>query len=190
MIPIFQFAIISVLLTAATISDIRTREVSDIFSVGILLTAFLNFNIENLIGLVIPSLCLVIAVMCGGFGGADVKIIAALSVVIGLEGSVLLVLIALISMLLFYAKSPRQKAILLFRSFLSGTFVPKSYYSERKTHEITEKQNRPRRCLHCAVAYYLLRDYAAVQCGKGEHHRDSPHEKGRQNRAGNYRKGR
>lgn len=42
MIPIFQFAIISVLLTAATISDIRTREVSDIFSVGILLTAFLN----------------------------------------------------------------------------------------------------------------------------------------------------
>lgn len=37
MIPIFQFAIISVLLTAATISDIRTREVSDIFSVGILL---------------------------------------------------------------------------------------------------------------------------------------------------------
>ena len=52
MIPIFQFAIISVLLTAATISDIRTREVSDIFSVGILLTAFLNFNIENLIGLV------------------------------------------------------------------------------------------------------------------------------------------
>lgn len=104
MIPIFQFAIISVLLTAATISDIRTREVSDIFSVGILLTAFLNFNIENLIiGLVIPSLCLVIAVICGGFGGADVKIIAALSVVIGLEGSVLLVLIALISMLLFHA---------------------------------------------------------------------------------------
>ena len=70
---------------------------------GILLTAFLNFNIENLIGLVIPSLCLVIAVICGGFGGADVKIIAALSVVIGLEGSVLLVLIALISMLLFHA---------------------------------------------------------------------------------------
>ena len=103
MIPIFQFAIISVLLTAATLSDIRTREVSDIFSVGILLTAFLNFNIENLIGLVIPSLCLVIAVICGGFGGADVKIIAALSVVIGLEGSVLLVLIALISMLLFHA---------------------------------------------------------------------------------------
>lgn len=103
MIPIFQFAIISVLLTAATISDIRTREVSDVFSVGILLTAFLNFNIENLIGLVIPALCLAIAVLCGGFGGADVKIIAALSVVMGLEGSVLLVLIALISMMLFHA---------------------------------------------------------------------------------------
>lgn len=103
MIPIFQFAIISVLLTAATISDIRTREVSDVFSVGILLTAFLNFYIENLIGLVIPVLCLVIAAMCGGFGGADVKIIAALSVVMGLEGSILLILIALISMLLFHA---------------------------------------------------------------------------------------
>ena len=98
-----QFAAISLLLGIGSYMDIKTREIPDWISAAVVCTAFLDFNIQNLWGLVVAAIFFVTALVTGKIGGGDVKLIAALSVVCGLWGSFLLLLFAQISMLIFYA---------------------------------------------------------------------------------------
>lgn len=95
-----QFAAISILLGIDSYMDIKTREIPNWISVGVLFSAFFHFNIQNLCGIIVAVIFFSVALATGKIGGGDVKLIAALSVVCGLWGS-----FAPISMLIFYAGS-------------------------------------------------------------------------------------
>ena len=97
-----QEAIITALLVGAAVMDIRTREVSDALCVFTALAALLCFQPDELLGLIPAVLLFIIALVCGGLGGGDIKLYAALSICLGLEGSIVLLLISQVSMLIFY----------------------------------------------------------------------------------------
>lgn len=102
---VMQFAAISFLFGIGSYKDIKTREIPNWISVGVLVSAFFNFNIQNLWGIIVAVIFFSVALVTGKIGGGDVKLIAALSVVCGLWGSFALLLFAQISMLIFYGVS-------------------------------------------------------------------------------------
>lgn len=102
---VMQFAAISVLLGIGSYIDIKTREIPNWISVGVLISAFFHFNIQNLWGIIVAVIFFSVALATGKIGGGDVKLIAALSIVRGLWGSFALLLFAQISMLIFYGVS-------------------------------------------------------------------------------------
>lgn len=99
---VVQFAAIMILLGVDSVIDIRTREIPNLISGAIALTAFLNFDVSSLWGLIVAVIFFLAALATGKIGGGDVKLIAALSVVCGLWGSFALLLFAQIAMLVFY----------------------------------------------------------------------------------------
>lgn len=99
---VVQFAAIMILLGVDSVIDIRTREIPNLISGAIALTAFLNFDVSSLWGLIVAVIFFLAALATGKIGGGDVKLIAALSVVCGLWGSFALLLFAQIAMLIFY----------------------------------------------------------------------------------------
>ncbi len=100
---VMQFAAISILLGIGSYEDIKTREIPNWISVGVLISAFFRFNIQNLWGIIVAVIFFSVALATGKIGGGDVKLIAALSVVCGLWDSFALLLFAQIAMLVFYA---------------------------------------------------------------------------------------
>ncbi len=102
---VVQFAAISALLAFASAKDIKTREIPNWISVKILILAFLDFNIQNLWGIIPTAIFFFTALFTGKIGGGDVKLIAALSIVCGLWGSLALLFVAQISMLVYYGIS-------------------------------------------------------------------------------------
>lgn len=99
---VLQFAAISILLGIGSVMDIKTREIPNWISAAVVCTAFLDFDIQKLWGLVVAAIFFVTALVTGKIGGGDVKLIAALSVVCGLWGSLSLLLFAQTAMLFFY----------------------------------------------------------------------------------------
>ena len=99
---VMQFAAIIILLSVDSVLDIKTREVPNLISGAIALTAFLNFDVRSLWGLIVAVIFFAVALFTGKIGGGDVKLIAALSVVCGLWGSFAQLLFAQIAMLVFY----------------------------------------------------------------------------------------
>ena len=102
---VMQFAAISILLGIGSYMDIKTREIPNWISVGVLISAIFHFNIQNLWGIIVAVIFFSVALATGKIGGGDVKLIAALSIVCGLWGSFALLLFAQISMLIFYGVS-------------------------------------------------------------------------------------
>ena len=100
---VIQFVAIIILLGIDSVIDIKTREIPNWISGTIALTAFINFDVRNLWGLIVAAIFFSVALVTGKIGGGDVKLIAALSVVCGLWGSFGLLLFAQIAMLIFYA---------------------------------------------------------------------------------------
>ena len=100
---VVQFATVTILLGIGSVMDIKTREISNWISLGVLLAAFLDFNIQDLWGIIVAVIFFSVALATGKIGGGDVKLIAALSVVCGLWGSFALLLFAQTAMLIFYA---------------------------------------------------------------------------------------
>ena len=98
-----QFILVVVLLGIDSVIDIKTREIPNWISIVIALTAFLNFDVRNLWGLIVAVIFFAVALFTCKIGGGDVKLIAALSAVCGLWGSFGLLLFAQIAMLIFYA---------------------------------------------------------------------------------------
>ena len=99
---VIQFFTVAVLLGIASVKDIKTREIPDWISFCVLCAAVLDFNIQNLWGIIVAAIFFVVALQTGKIGGGDVKLIAALSVVCGLWSSLALLLFAQLSMLVFY----------------------------------------------------------------------------------------
>ena len=102
---VMQFAAIFILFCIGSYEDIKTREIPNWISVGVLISAFFHFNIQNLWGIIVAVIFFSVALATGKIGGGDVKLIAALSIVCGLWGSFALLLFAQISMLIFYGVS-------------------------------------------------------------------------------------
>ena len=102
---VVQFAAVTILLGIGSVMDIKTREISNWISLGVLFAAFLDFNIQNLWGIIVAVIFFSVALATGKIGGGDVKLIAALSIVCGLWGSFALLLFAQTDMLVFYGVS-------------------------------------------------------------------------------------
>ncbi len=99
---VMQFAAIIILLGVDSVIDIKSREIPNWISGAVALTAFLNFDVRSLWGLIVAVIFFAVALFTGKIGGGDVKLIAALSMVWGLWGSFALLLFAQIAMLVFY----------------------------------------------------------------------------------------
>ena len=102
---VVQFVVVAILLGIGSVMDIRTREIPNWISVAVLCMVALNFNLENLWGIIVAIIFFAVALFTGKIGGGDVKLIAALSVVCGLWGSFALLLFAQTAMLVFYGVS-------------------------------------------------------------------------------------
>lgn len=95
------FFLVLLLLTAAI--DIRTRMLPDRLHVLIALTALIAFKPGNLMGIftALPFLCA--AMVCGGMGGGDIKLMAACGLVLGFCHGILAQIIGLSLLLIYYA---------------------------------------------------------------------------------------
>ncbi len=100
---VVQFAAVAILLGIGSVMDIKTREIPNWISVAVLCMSALNFNLENLWGIIVAVIFFSVALATEKIGGGDVKLIAALSIVCGLWGSFALLLFAQTAMLVFYA---------------------------------------------------------------------------------------
>lgn len=105
MIELFQFIAVAILLGIGSVMDIRTREIPNWISVAVIFSALPNLYLEKLWGLIVAAIFFSVALSTGKIGGGDVKLIAALSIVCGLWGSLALLLFAQIAMLVFYGVS-------------------------------------------------------------------------------------
>ena len=98
-----QTVLVTAMLIYDSVKDIKYREIPDEISAAIALTMVLDLNIGDLWGLAAAAVFFVAALVVGGIGGGDVKLVIALSVVCGLGKTVFLLIAAEISMLVFYA---------------------------------------------------------------------------------------
>ena len=82
---IAQAVLFSFLLILVSVEDVKKREIPPLFCVGVALCALLNFKAENLLGLGIPMVLLITAAwICPEqLGGGDIKLTAAVSLVLG-----------------------------------------------------------------------------------------------------------
>ena len=102
--PLFlQGGVFFALLLAASVTDIKKRVIPDSICLAIALTGLINFQPVQFLGLLTALPFLLAAVLCGGMGGGDIKLIAAAGIVLGMGGGIAATVIGLTAMLLFYA---------------------------------------------------------------------------------------
>ena len=97
-----QAAIFVALLCAASVFDLRRRIIPDTLNLAIAASALLCFSPVQLWGVFIALPFLLAAVLCGGMGGGDIKLMAACGLVLGLPKGLLGAMTGL-SLLLLYA---------------------------------------------------------------------------------------
>ncbi len=102
--PVIQTAVIIVLLCIEVYCDLKDRTIPNRISLAIAATAFIDFHIENLWGL-LPAAMFFVGALFTKIGGGDVKAVAALSLSLGLWKTLLLLFAAELSMLVFYGIS-------------------------------------------------------------------------------------
>lgn len=98
---IIKGLILFTLLVLASISDIRTHEVSDVYSIFIAATAFIGTTINDLPWMLISSIVVTMPMFIfaiktpGGIGGADVKVIAACAFLLGVSKGLMFIILGL-----------------------------------------------------------------------------------------------
>ena len=90
------------LLIGASYCDIRSREVPDIYSVLIIVTALFLPDVERWQGILCGCPFLLAALTDGGIGGADIKIMGAAGMVLGLKQGISAMIIGLLGMLAYH----------------------------------------------------------------------------------------
>lgn len=95
-------AALFVLLILASYHDIKTRQIPDMYSIVIVLLALCVPRYENLWGVFCCLPLLIAALSMGGIGGADIKIMGAAGMVIGLVPGIFAMTIGLLGMILFH----------------------------------------------------------------------------------------
>lgn len=92
-----------VLLLAASFIDIKKRIIPDTLCLAVALSGFLCFEPEKLAGVFAALPLLLAALLWGGLGGGDIKLVAAAGVVLGLGAALAALVIGLAALLLFHA---------------------------------------------------------------------------------------
>jgi len=101
---LLQTAVISALLGIEVYCDLKDRTIPDKLSLAIAFAALMDFHPENLWGL-LPAAMFFIGAVFTKIGGGDVKAVAALSLSLGLWGTLLLLFVAELLMMIFYGIS-------------------------------------------------------------------------------------
>lgn len=100
---ILQGLLLSFLLMSASYTDIKRREIPDIICVLIALIGLLDFNLSNILGIVISIPFLISAVLVeNSIGGGDIKLTAAVGIVLGFWKGIYGLIIGLSLLVLFY----------------------------------------------------------------------------------------
>ena len=107
------------LLLAASLVDLKRREIPDWVSGSIAALSLIHVQPECLLGL-IPALFFLAAAVKGGIGGGDVKLAAACGLVLGLPGALMGMVVGLMLQLLFHMCS--KCVLLFFRKQVSSAY--------------------------------------------------------------------
>lgn len=94
--------VLFLILFRASYSDIKSRIVSDRYSLFLVLLSFMPPEPFQALGLFCCIPFLIAAVTSGGIGGADIKIMAAAGTILGLMGGIIAMSVGLAGMLLFH----------------------------------------------------------------------------------------
>ena len=90
------------LLIGASYCDIQSRKVPDIYSVLIIVTALFIPDLGKWWGILCGAPFLLAALTVGGIGGADIKIMGAAGMVLGLKQGIFAMIIGLFGMLAYH----------------------------------------------------------------------------------------
>lgn len=99
-----QAGLFVLLLLAASVCDLRSREIPDWLQLAIAATALLCFSPQNLLGILGALPYLVMALLFNGMdgmGGGDIKLVAATGIVLGLPASLSMSIIGLVSFTIY-----------------------------------------------------------------------------------------
>ncbi|OLN30078.1 hypothetical protein DSOL_3210 [Desulfosporosinus metallidurans] len=97
-----QGGIFIVLLLTASVFDVKKRIIPDTICLVVALTGFISFEPMKLFGVLTALPLLLAALIWGGIGGGDIKLMAASGIVLGFRGGMAAMIIGLSAMLLFY----------------------------------------------------------------------------------------
>lgn len=100
---LLQGGFFAALLATASAWDIRKRIIPDTLCLCIALTGLLTFEPVKLFGILAAVPFLLAALFWGGMGGGDIKLMAAVGLVIGFHKSMAAIIIGLTAMLVFHA---------------------------------------------------------------------------------------
>jgi leader peptidase (prepilin peptidase)/N-methyltransferase len=103
MLFLIKGGIFAALLLAASVIDIKKRIIPDTLCLLIATTGLILFEPVKLVGCLSALPLLAAALIWGGMGGGDIKLMAASGIVLGFQGSIGAMVIGLTAMLLFYA---------------------------------------------------------------------------------------
>lgn len=98
-----QSGFFTALLLVASILDVRKRIIPDSICLGIAMIGLLTFESVKLAGIFTAALFLVAALIFGGIGGGDIKLMAAAGLVLGFNKSMTATVIGLTALLVFHA---------------------------------------------------------------------------------------
>lgn len=93
------------ILFLASYSDVKTRIVSDRYSIFLIMISFIPPEPFRASGLFCSIPFLIAAITSGGIGGADIKIMSAAGTILGITGGMAAMIIGLTGMLIFHKGS-------------------------------------------------------------------------------------
>ena len=100
---ILQGVLFSSLLLVASYTDIKRREIPDTVCVLLVLTGFLKFSFQNLLGIFVALPFLIAAILKEkSIGGGDIKLTAAVGFVLGFWKGIYGLIIGLTLLISFY----------------------------------------------------------------------------------------
>lgn len=100
---LLQGGIFIALLLEASVMDIRKRIIPNAICLAVALTGFICFEPVKLLGCLSALPLLLAALIWGGMGGGDIKLMASSGIVLGMKSGIEAMVIGLTVMLLFYA---------------------------------------------------------------------------------------
>lgn len=124
-----QGIIFSLILLISSYSDIKTRECDDCFSVMILITAFIGINLSSIPNMIVSALftlgmfLLVVLFVSDNIGGADIKICAASTFLLGFSRGVIGLIVGLLFAIVINSLKNKKSGFPMI-PYLTAAFIP------------------------------------------------------------------